>query len=35
MASRAVFKVLAERVTAGEIHHVKSMLPQDVQTLWA
>ena len=34
MASRAVFKVLAERVTAGEIHHVKSMLPQDVQTLW-
>ncbi len=34
LATRAVFKLLAERVTAGEIKDVKSMLPGDVQTLW-
>jgi uncharacterized protein (DUF2267 family) len=30
----AVFRVLANRVTAGEIDNVKSMLPQDLLELW-
>jgi uncharacterized protein (DUF2267 family) len=34
LATRAVFKLLAERVTAGEIKDVKSMLPKDLKTLW-
>ncbi|TVS17720.1 MAG: DUF2267 domain-containing protein [Planctomycetaceae bacterium] len=34
-ATRAVFKMLSTRITAGEIEHVKSNLPTDVQTLWA
>ena len=34
LATRAVFKLLAERVTAGEIKDVRGMLPKDVQTLW-
>jgi len=32
--TRAVFKVVQDRVTAGEIKDVKSNLPSDVQTLW-
>ena len=31
---RAVFKVIQNHVTAGEIQDVKSNLPSDVQTLW-
>ncbi len=34
LATRTVFKLLAERVTAGEIKDVRGMLPRDVQTLW-
>ena len=33
--TRAVFKVLQNHVTAGEIEDVKSNLPKDVQALWA
>jgi uncharacterized protein (DUF2267 family) len=32
--TRAVFKVVESHITAGEIAHVKSNLPSDVQTLW-
>jgi len=32
--TRAVFKVVQNHVTAGEIGDVKSNLPSDVQTLW-
>jgi uncharacterized protein (DUF2267 family) len=32
--TRAVFKVLQDHVTAGEIQDVKSNLPTDVQALW-
>jgi len=32
--TRAVFKVIQNHVTAGEIQDVKSNLPSDVQTLW-
>jgi uncharacterized protein (DUF2267 family) len=32
--ARAVFSVLARRVTAGEIADVKSMLPKDLLELW-
>ena len=35
MASRAVFRLLSERVDAGEIADVKGMLPGDVKTLWS
>ena len=31
---RAVFRVLAKRVTDGEIDDVKSILPQDIANLW-
>src|SRR5918996_1737110 len=31
---RAVFRVLAKRVTEGEIDDVKSILPQDIANLW-
>lgn len=34
-ATRAVFQMLNTRITAGEIAHVKSNLPRDVQSLWA
>jgi uncharacterized protein (DUF2267 family) len=33
-AARAVFGLLAERITAGEIQDVKSMLPQPIRELW-
>jgi uncharacterized protein (DUF2267 family) len=33
-ATRAVCKVIAKHVTAGEVSHVKSNLPTDVQELW-
>jgi uncharacterized protein (DUF2267 family) len=31
---RGVFKLLSNRVTAGEIADVKSMMPRDLQALW-
>ena len=33
--TRAVFKVLPNHVTGGEIQEVKSNLPREIQTLWA
>lgn len=33
-ATRAVFQLLAQHITGGEIEHVKANLPADVQTLW-
>jgi len=33
-AARAVFKLLADHVTAGEIGQVRSQLPEDVRALW-
>lgn len=33
-AARAVFKLLARRVTGGEIAQVKDQLPADVRALW-
>lgn len=33
-ATRAVFAVLARRVSAGEIEDVKGMLPAEVRALW-
>jgi len=33
-ATRAVFALLSGRITGGEIQHVKSNLPKDVQALW-
>jgi uncharacterized protein (DUF2267 family) len=33
-AARAVFTVLAKRVTAGEIEDVKHILPRDIRDLW-
>jgi uncharacterized protein (DUF2267 family) len=33
-AARAVFGLLAERITAGEIQDVKGMLPQPIRELW-
>jgi uncharacterized protein (DUF2267 family) len=33
-AVRAVFELLAERVTAGEIEDVKSVLPKPIRGLW-
>jgi uncharacterized protein (DUF2267 family) len=32
--ARAVFKVIAQHVTAGEIEDVKAGLPADVRSLW-
>ena len=32
--ARAVFKVLAHHVTAGEIKDVKQLLPKDLRALW-
>ena len=32
--ARAVFKVLADRVTAGEIDDVRQLLPADFRDLW-
>lgn len=34
VAARAVFKVLADRVSAGEIDDVKQLLPKEVRELW-
>jgi len=34
-AVRAVFGLLSRHVTPGEIEHVRSSLPKDVQRLWA
>jgi uncharacterized protein (DUF2267 family) len=33
--ARAVFQVLAQRVTPGEIQHVKLTLPGEIRSLWA
>ncbi|HLT00598.1 MAG TPA: hypothetical protein VK001_00385 [Geminicoccaceae bacterium] len=33
-AARAVFGLLAGRVTAGEIENVKGMLPEPIRELW-
>ena len=33
-AVRATFKMLRERATAGEVQHVKEMMPKEVQSLW-
>jgi uncharacterized protein (DUF2267 family) len=33
-AARAVFGLLAERITAGEIQDVKGTLPQPIRELW-
>jgi uncharacterized protein (DUF2267 family) len=33
-AARAVFGLLADRITAGEIEDVKSMLPKPIRELW-
>jgi uncharacterized protein (DUF2267 family) len=32
--ARAVFTLLAERVTAGEIEDVKHVLPEEIRDLW-
>ena len=32
--ARAVFTVLANRVTEGEIEDVKDVLPSEIKTLW-
>ena len=33
-AARAVFALLAQRVTAGEIEDVKHILPAELRELW-
>lgn len=33
-ASRAVFAVITRHVTAGEVEHVREMLPSDIRALW-
>jgi uncharacterized protein (DUF2267 family) len=32
--ARAVFSLLAERITAGEIQDVEGMLPRPIRELW-
>lgn len=34
-ATRAVFELLAEHITGGEVEHIKANLPSDVQGLWS
>jgi uncharacterized protein (DUF2267 family) len=34
LIARAVFKVLSDRVTAGEIEDVKHVLPKEFRSLW-
>jgi uncharacterized protein (DUF2267 family) len=34
LIARAVFKVLANRVTAGEIEDVKHVMPAEIRALW-
>jgi uncharacterized protein (DUF2267 family) len=34
LIARAVFRVLANRVTAGEIEDVKHVLPEQIRDLW-
>jgi uncharacterized protein (DUF2267 family) len=34
LIARAVFKVLADRVTAGEIEDVKHVMPAEIRELW-
>jgi uncharacterized protein (DUF2267 family) len=34
LIARAVFKVLANRITAGEIEDVKHVLPAEIRSLW-
>jgi uncharacterized protein (DUF2267 family) len=34
LIARAVFKVLSNRVTAGEIEDVKHVLPKEIRSLW-
>jgi uncharacterized protein (DUF2267 family) len=34
LIARAVFKVLSDRVTAGEIEDVKHVLPKEIRSLW-
>lgn len=33
-ATRAVFQLLVEHITDGEVEHVKANLPSDVRALW-
>jgi uncharacterized protein (DUF2267 family) len=34
LIARAVFKVLSDRVTAGEIEDVKHVMPAEIRELW-
>ena len=34
-AARAVFKVIENSVTAGEVEDIKSVLPAEIRELWA
>jgi uncharacterized protein (DUF2267 family) len=34
LIARAIFKVLADRVTAGEIEDVKHVMPAEIRELW-
>jgi uncharacterized protein (DUF2267 family) len=34
LIARAVFKVLTNRITAGEIEDVKHVLPAEIRSLW-
>ena len=31
----AVFELLSKKITASEIEHVRSALPDDLRTIWA
>lgn len=33
-ATRAVFKIISKHITGGEVDHIKSNLPTDLQNLW-
>jgi uncharacterized protein (DUF2267 family) len=33
-AARAVFRLLANHVTGGELHHVRAQLPPELRILW-